>query len=686
MKNILHTIVVFMLSANLFSMELISETDSTAAQKNYSINEIVVSATRTNLQLFDVPKSVMMINSEEILKRSVLMMPDALEGISEISMQRTTLGGGAPILRGLVGQYNLILIDGIRVNNSTWRTGPNQYFNTIDPNLVERIEIVNGPGSVLYGSDALGGVINIITKRAPKDERFSARSTSTIASASKGIGQNLWLGYGGVEGGALIGMSYKKQSDLRAGQNVGVQSPTGFSEFDANARLEYSPTPNSSLAFIFQSNNQYDVPRYDRIQAGNDIKNVYSPQQRHFADISYSNSVGSSWLSSFKIDVSLQRQLEGSNIISTSKPSVEIRDRVSTLTTGFSLSMNSIVDSYQLLTYGLEVYADRISSTRDTLRLASDQFVSGVPLFPNLPLYQSSGFFLQDQISFEKFFIIAGVRYSAFKLNAEMNQSVGGIYVGSADARSQALCGNLNVTYKLIPEQLNLYAGISQGFRAPNAFDLLAIGNVSHFGVEVPNSTLQPERSTNYEIGLRSRSESWGSSTNAYYVTLTDFIQRQKTYDENNITVFTKQNVNRARVIGASVSAFFIPQQDWTLRSSVSWTRGDNLTSSQPLPLIPPLRGTLSLEYVRPAYWCEILLSGSAPQHRLSNLDSLDSRIGPNGTAGFVVPTIRGGVTAIDKISINFGIENIFDKMYKTHGSGIFAPGRNFLFGITIQY
>ncbi|MBZ0199227.1 MAG: TonB-dependent receptor plug domain-containing protein, partial [Ignavibacteriaceae bacterium] len=247
--------------------------------KQFILPDITVSATRNEITVFDVPRDVSVVSVSKLKQYSPLSANDIMKAIPEIALQRTTFGGGSPILRGMIGRENLILIDGIRVNNSTYRSGPSQYFNTIDAASIERVEVVYGPGSVLYGSDALGGVINIITKN-PGSTNSSFSSSTMFSSSNNGIGQNLFAQTNWSSGGAMISTSFKKYNDLTAGKNI-IQSPSGYSEIDGTAKLNFNTGTDSYLSVLLQSVNQNDVPRYDRIYAGKDLKNVYDPQQRH---------------------------------------------------------------------------------------------------------------------------------------------------------------------------------------------------------------------------------------------------------------------------------------------------------------------------------------------------------------------------------------------------------------------
>jgi outer membrane cobalamin receptor len=156
-----------------------------AGEQEYIMEEITVTSSRKETQVFQVPDAIGVVKSSDIEEKNARTLPDALSFESNVHMQKTNHAGGSPFIRGMTGKDVLILIDGVRFNNSTFRYGPNQYLNTIEPSMVDRVEIVRGPGSVMYGSDALGGVINIITKKPSVEDNRKVYSSLTSRFGSQ---------------------------------------------------------------------------------------------------------------------------------------------------------------------------------------------------------------------------------------------------------------------------------------------------------------------------------------------------------------------------------------------------------------------------------------------------------------------------------------------------------------------
>jgi len=272
----------------------------------------VVSAARHEQRIIESPRSISIVTAEEIRRKNYRTTPEALNELVGILVQETNYGGGSPIIRGLVGNQILILVDGIRLNNTIFRLGPNQYLNTIDVNQIEQIEVVRGPGSVLHGSDALGGLINIITKSRRddgKDFDIGARFYSRYASADNGrTGRMEFLG--NVKNVGLTGgFSYKQFGDLRAGDGVGLQPFTGYDEWDADLKMDFRFSKRQSVTVGLQRVNQSNVPRTDRLVSGSDLKREWNPETRDLMYVQYELREANS----FKINRRIWKELQVPN-------------------------------------------------------------------------------------------------------------------------------------------------------------------------------------------------------------------------------------------------------------------------------------------------------------------------------------------------------------------------------------
>jgi outer membrane cobalamin receptor len=218
------------------------------------LEPVVVTATRGERRSFDVPSAVTIIEGEEAARRSATVLPDLLRGEAGVFVQQTTPGQAAPIIRGLIGSSILMLVDGMRLNTAFFRSAPNQYFALVDPYNVDRLEVVRGAGSTLYGSDAMGGVLNVITPipRFTTDQwQLHGRALEQFVSAD-----TYWVSRLSLQGGRIGvamsgGFTYQDHNDLRGGGDTGVQRSSGYDVYAGNGTLSLERS-NQDLLFSFQ--------------------------------------------------------------------------------------------------------------------------------------------------------------------------------------------------------------------------------------------------------------------------------------------------------------------------------------------------------------------------------------------------------------------------------------------------
>ncbi|MBI5215018.1 MAG: TonB-dependent receptor [Ignavibacteriae bacterium] len=655
------------------------------SDKVFPLPQMVITATRTSQNSFEIPREIVTVQQEQFEKRATRFTPDALSESPSITVQKTNYGAGAPIIRGMIGNQVLLLVDGIRLNNSTFRFGPNQYLNTVSPFLIDRIEIVEGPGSVLFGSDALGGTVNLITRDIKNQSVSGVRLLTTLSTADQsGVSR---LDYTTHVGNISmnLGGGYRKHEDLRSGQ--GVQPATGFSGYEGDVKLRYSVNEQDELNASYQFTQYEDVPRTDKIASGDDKKYMFNPQRRELSYLSYDAYGITEFVQLMRVTLSYNRQVEGREEITTKKPTMETRDMDEIQTVGASVELHSSLNEQNLLTYGLEWYSDYVSSRRDTVNLATNFSGSVKSQFPDGTRYRTFGAFLQNQFSYNPFSVIAGVRYSAFKFQGTL-----GVPFGETVSTPSDVTFSLNGLYKVVENHLNFIAGISQGFRAPNVDDIAVFGKSgSGAGArfDTPSPELHPEKSINIESGLKYQDEKSNATLFFYTSNYTDLIvPKPGIYNGDDslsgLRVYQRQNVGEAKIQGINFSGRYRLTPTLSLRSELSWTEGTNTSDNEPLSRIPPFRGIIGLTFQEEKYWFEYQNLFATEQTHLSTNDKKDFRIGPNGTAGYWIVNLRGGYSFSEQLSANMMLENVLDRHYKIHGSGVYSPGRNVILSLKI--
>jgi hemoglobin/transferrin/lactoferrin receptor protein len=670
------------------------------------LNTTVVSAARHPQRIIESPRSISVVTAENLRERNYRTVPEALVELAGVFLQETNYGGGAPIIRGLIGNRILILVDGVRLNSSTYRLGPNQYLNTIDINHVERIEVLRGTRSVLYGSDAIGGLINVIT-RSPEPSTTGASLggafETRLATADQGATGHVSVNYYRQRLGILAGLSDKSFGNLRAGNPVGTQPHTGYKEADGDLKLTYTISAQQALTAAFQRVHQDDVWRTDLVRPGMkgeppaELQNEWEPQKRDLVSVDYHHSALGSVINGLQLSASCQDQLEKQERVLASAPGVRRYERNDVRTYCASLQMNTDVGDHHALTYGAEYYRDQVKSNRVDVDLSSGQRTSGIGRVADGARYWSDAIFLQDEYRpVEPLALDLGVRYSSFSLRAtSRHKKTGDVKLSS---NPHAFTGSANASLRLRSD-LYLMGGVGQGFRAPNVDDMTVLGSFAG-GFEVPSSHLDPEQAVSWELGLKRQGRRATGTVFGFLGSYRDLIDRapglfeglpflDANHDgirqDNEEMVYERRNIGRASIYGIETEGSGRLGRTLSLFGTFAWTRGEDTAAHLPLTRVPPASGTGGVRWTPGEdQWLEAYTSFAGTQSRLSTADRSDRRIARDGTPGWATLNLRGGLTSGPALSLTFGVENVLDTSYRRHGSGFHAPGRNVVAGVRV--
>jgi hemoglobin/transferrin/lactoferrin receptor protein len=676
--------------------------------------ETVVTPGRGEEAAFESPRAVQVTTRQQILDRAPGSTPQALENEPAVAMQRTNTAGGAPILRGLIGQHVLLLLDGVRLNNAITRYGPNQSLSTVDPYQIERAEIMRGPGSVLYGSDALGGVVNLITRKPRFDPlrawdaggdlfaRFDSADTSVLGNlAATAHLRQVGLRFGG---------SLKRFDDLVGGRDTGRQRFTAYREGDADLSAAWAIGESSMLRASYAAVRQHDAPRTDRSTPSDFL--LFSDQLRDLATINYAGRF-ERYVRRVDATVSFHHQREVRERFRIDGDRIEREsDGVGSL--GAQLALQSELP-YNQLTYGFDLYHDWVSSAGESERISTtvvDRLARG--RYVDGSRFLQGGLYLQDRLPLtRKLAIDAGVRLSTWNIDIPLDPLAG---FGAVRATTIGAVGSLHGRY-LLGDGLNLVAGVSQGFRAPNVDDFSALGCGGQ-GYDVPNPDLRPEQSVTAEAGVKI--DLFGRLTGSlfyYFTYLHDLIVRvPSTLDLGSgpvsqfvcgtstsgqpvmAPIYKRANVQSGNLHGVEAALQLALTSSWSIFAWVAWARGeaqrDDLGSStsEPLSRVPPLNGLAGVRYQSESRrFVELAVRWAARQDRLSVTDLNDSRICPSGpvgcsgTAPYAVVTLRGGVRLIKQLRLTLAIENLTNETYRVHGSGVDGPGMSAVVGAELM-
>lgn len=686
-----------------------AQTLSTSPIRPFSLDDITVTAARSPLPAFDAPYSTDQVDAELINQRSYRTVPQSLRDVPGVMVQETAFGQGSPFIRGFTGFRTLFLIDGIRLNNSAFRDGPNQYWSTVDPLSIDRLEIVKGPAGALYGSDAIGGAVNAITRNPYSYQEgfgFGGKAYYRVSSA-----ENSHTGRGELSltqdhtAGFLLGGDGKHFGDLIGGDALGRQGNTGYDEYDQDFKAEYFLDEHTRIVAAHQLVHQNEVPRthstnnaesFHGSAIGADlVRNL--DQRRELAYVQFhAEKLDGDLHDALHASVSWQSQEETEHRIRNTGVGSVAGFNVDTI--GLFVTAESPTPIGRF-TCGVEYYHDHVTSA------ATNNAIQG-PVADDSS-YDLLGLFVQDAIPFgERVDLILGGRFTYAAVDAGSidnpavagsNPATPGNVIGAEDDWS-AFTGSARINGSVIRDRLNVFTGVWQGFRAPNLSDVSRLDIARSGELEIPSTHLDSERFISCEIGSKFRDDQTSAQLAYFYTDIQDMIIRQPTGNivSGNLEV-RKLNGGEGYVHGIEFEAARRFFDQWTLFGNVTWMEGylDQFPTSAPvkkrLPLsrLMPLTGQIGLRWDDPAkrFWAETQLMMADKQDDLSADDARDTqRIPPGGTPGYAVVHLRGGWRVSDQLNLTFAVENIGDVDYRIHGSGANMPGRNFIFSAEFKF
>ena len=634
-----------------------------------TMEEVTVTATREKASIQRVPYSTSIIQKQDLSRQVSRTLPEALTGIVGVFIQKTNHGGGSPFVRGLTGNQNLILIDGIRLNNSIFRYGPNQYMTLIDPFTVEKVEIVKGSGAVQYGSDALGGVINIQTTAlgfAP-GKQWSSRLISRITSSGMELSGRPELRYAGEKLSFQLGFSSKKFGDLKGGDTTGFQRPSGYSESSLDTKIMGDLGKNWLIIVALQWHRQKDVPVYHKYIKENYALNTSDPLSRHLAYLQLKKQYNTGFIKGIELTLAHQGLREKRYAKKNNSPVLRTeKDQVTSFSANIDLPMR--LAAFWTANAGAEFYSDLVFSSRNDFNQQTESEKTIRGLYPDKARYATGSAYLMQHFTLKRFFLETGIRYSMYA--AHIRDTT----VGNVTIRPSALVFQAGVNYAL-SKSLNLFANLCEGYRAPNIDDLGTLGIVD-FRYEIPAYSLKPERSLNLEAGLKRNGKKLSAALSVFRNNLHGLITRVKTGDKiNGYDVYIKENVDQGFIYGTEVQLQyqFLPQ--WVLASNLSYLYGQSKTRNEPLRRIPPLHASTTLDFRKNKVRAGLRLDLAAKQNRLAQGDKDDNRIPAGGTPGFSVWNTYFSYEW-KRIQLQLYFSNMFNADYRTHGSGINGMGR----------
>ncbi len=699
----------------------------------FDIEEITVSANKWEQTNDEVPVMVLPVNMQNLDFLNPQTAADLLGTNNQVFIQKSQLGGGSPMIRGFAANRVLIVFDGVRMNNAIFRSGNLQNIISIDPNTIAEAEVVFGPGSVIYGSDALGGVMDFHTIEPvfATNTKIAHKINSLLrySSANNENTGHIDINIGLKKIAFFTSYTFSKFDDLRMGTvghpeytrpeyvvtldsgdaivpntDINVQKFSGYSQQNFMQKIAIKPTDYLTFTNSFYYSATSDVPRYDRLiqYKKGTLKYAqwyYGPQKWLINNFTVKYIRKNRFFDNFRTNIAYQDYTESRHDRKFNKP--EIRERtenVKILTANFDAFKQ--INPQNTIFYGLEANYNLISSTGQLRDITTNETEPYASRYPDGSTYQNYDFYSQLKTKLTgKLTSNIGFRFSQVLINAVFDTTFYKFPFTQANLSPRAISGTAGLTYQM-PHHFNIAVNLSSGFRAPNIDDIGKIFDSEPGNVIVPNPDLQPEYIYDAELNLHKTSNKYFFNIAIFYSYLDNAMVRRDftfngqdsiLYDGTMSKVQALVNADYATIYGVQASGGLQIIKHIVAKGTMNYLKGTD-ADGMAVRHVPPAYGSADLIYASKRikldlyaiYNAEISYDDLAPSERdKPHLYATDSNGNPYCPEWWTL-NFKVQYRFKDYVHLNFGIENILDKRYRPYSSGIVAPGRNFICSLKI--
>ncbi|WP_298478848.1 TonB-dependent receptor [uncultured Maribacter sp.] len=710
--------------------------------KPNELDEVVMSISKWEQQKKDIPNKIVSVNAKSIAFTTPQTTADVLQKSGKVFVQKSQLGGGSPMIRGFATNRLLISVDGVRMNNAIFRGGNVQNVISVDPFTIENTEIIFGPGSVIYGSDAIGGVMNFYTKKASlsmgdslavsgnANYRFSTSNMENTIHANVNVGKKKW--------GLLTSVTYNDFQDLQMGssgpdsylrnfyvkrvegQDVLIPNDTprkqvtsGYSQINIMQKVLFKPNRKWDLNLGTYYSETSDYSRYDRlIRPSSDGVSLrygdwyYGPQKWFMANMQLHKKGNGKFYDGLKITTAYQyfeesrnsRYFGDTNLYSTN-------EKVDALSTNLDFENKKIGDLR--LYYGGEFIFNKVYSKGIEKNLDTGETEEAPSRYPNGSSWKTvAGYVNGEYKAKPNFTFLSGLRYSHVWINADFDTTFYPFPFDNATLSTGALTGSLGLSW--FPQKnLQITCNGSTGFRSPNIDDVGKVFDSEPGSVVVPNLDLEPEYAYNVELGVHKNvKDKLVLKGAAFYTYLVDALVRRDflfngeseiIYNGELSTVQAMQNAAKAYVYGFEFGLDAYLTESFSVSGNLTFTEGieeeDDGTES-PARHVSPTFGDLHLVWKNQKLKTDLFVNynGEISYNNLATSErnkdyiyALDKDGNPYSPSWYTL-NFRSQYAIASRFKMSTSLENITNQRYRTYSSGITAPGINFILGIAYQF
>jgi hemoglobin/transferrin/lactoferrin receptor protein len=717
------------------TFEQLAANDAFALERTgIAMDELIISATKWNQVSSDLPQKVTGISPKSIAFQNPQTTADLLGISGKVFIQKSQQGGGSPMIRGFATNRLLYSIDGVRMNTAIFRGGNIQNVISLDAFTMERTEIFFGPGSVIYGSDAIGGVMAFQTLTPAysltDNATFSGNAVTRYSSANDEQTAHMDLSIGLKKWAFVSSFTHSDYDNLRMGRHgpneylkpfyvvrrngvdeikensdPRIQRPSAYSQSNWMQKVSFKPTKNWEIQYGFHFSATSPYARYDRhIRYRNGQPRYgewsYGPQIWTMNNFNVSNRQKTALYDQMTVRMAQQRFEESRFSRNINSDDREIRvEKVDAYSLNLDLAKR--LNRHQLF-YGTEWVLNDISSTGTNENIATNIRVPGPSRYPKSN-WSSYGIYLSDQYELaDDVNLSAGLRYNQFVLNATFDDTFYPFPFDKANLQFGSLTGSFGLVYRP-SEDWVVSTNAASAMRAPNIDDIGKVFDSEPGAVVVPNPNLKPENAYNIDFGVAHVfGETAKLDLSVYHTWLQDALVRRDfllngedsiQYDGALSKVQAIQNAARATVYGIQAGIEIRLSSKLRLGSDVNVQRGEEETDDgtlSPSRHAPPWFGVTRLSYTAEKWQMELnaQYSGSVlfkdmpfEERGKPEIYAVDSNGNPFSPNWFVL-NLKAQFSFSKTMTLNAGLENITDRRYRPYSSGIVAAGRNVMVGL----
>lgn len=733
------TIHAITLSIGLSAVNSMAAVDSLSVSdtvKSFQSKAIVVSASRWAERASTVSRQITVVSQQEVRDRNPGTTADMLESSGEVFVQRSQAGGGSPRLRGFAANSVLMVIDGVRMNNAIYRSGNLQNLIQVDANSLASTEVLFGPGSVQYGSDALGGVIAMQTKDPVlSDSGMNVFGGGFVrfASAAQERSGSIEFDVSLPSFGSYTALTYSSFGDLRSGGVMPPQQPvfglrpwtvqringrdtvvanpdphrqiaSGYDQLNALQKLRWKVDDIAEIRYTGLFTTSTNIPRYDRLI---EVRTVGTSTLPRSAEWYYGpqtwlvNSLAldvrpAVWLAD-ELKVTIAHQWFEESRHSRNYGDAVRRDQLESLSI-ISANIDAKIElddsgNDRDLYYGVEATYQDVRSRASNVNIDTDLTTLGVTRYPDggsivsqIAAYAQLRWEFHPRLS-----VAAGLRATAIQLRSQITpESAFKAPFSSIQTDPSAITGSIGSSWA-VTDVVTLQGNLASGFRAPNVDDIGKVFESEPGRIVVPNPGLRPVTVLTAEGGLHiTPIEGVTFQATAYSSWLSDALEKRPfsvdgrdslEFNGRTSQIVAVQNVGTARIWGISM-ALDAEYRSVRLHATATGVWGRDQTNDVPLEHITPAFGLVRLHWSPTRHLdisADVRWSAAWLESEISPADQplIGVTIPQGGLPAWTIAGIRAAYDVNSMFTLQAAVENIFDLQYRPAGSGISAPGRN---------